>query len=308
MGDWGRWARPRRAFSPNSRRPPPRPRRRGPGSRSLRSSTPTRPTGCRGCCPRSGRGTTVSRSSPPRSFARSPTSTPTGRWRCRDSEIVGAALGFLGGDCPRHLPAQLHRRRQGGAARQQRRLRPQATSAGLDPRPRAQPDHVDVRPAGPPQRLLQPRQARRHGSRLPSGLLRHDAGRRQRRRLERSHPHRVEPRLAACDRCQRAQRPRPVDVATFDKRRTAVRLSVGAGRTPEVGPIGPPSSWSRSPTTSSPSATPTRASPAGGGWRSARRSAPPSRRAPTPTGSPATAGTSSAGPWTTSSLLPWPHG
>ena len=108
-------------------------------------------------------------------------------------------------------------------------------------------------------------------------LLRHDAGHRERRRLERPHPHRVEPRLAAGDRGERQALPR----------RSTWRRSTASGRrydcpsvpdgAPEVGiASGAPSSWSRSPTTSSLSATPIRASPAGGGWRSARRSAPPS--------------------------------
>ena len=182
------------------------------------------------------------------------------------------------------------------AARQQRRLRPQAAPAGLGTAAADWQSHLDVRPTGPPQRLLQPRQARRHGRRLPPRLLRHDARRRERRRLERPHPHRVEPRVAARRRRQRALRPhagRPrgarragAGCATVrrsrwrargrHRERGAVELvqipdDIVAVRAADPGPRPPV---------------------AVGAARDARRRH--SRRAITPTASPATAGTSCA--------------
>ena len=61
------------------------------------------------------------------------------------------------------------------------RVRAQGAPAGVGPGPRGPGDRLDLRPAGGPQRLVQPGQAGSAAHRLPGGLLRADDRRHQRR-------------------------------------------------------------------------------------------------------------------------------
>ncbi len=79
-------------------------------------------------------------------------------------ELVGACVGFFGPPAE----ATMHSHIAGVAApamRPQRRVRAQAAPARLGAAPGRGHDLVDVRPAGQPQRVLQPGQARRAAGR-----------------------------------------------------------------------------------------------------------------------------------------------
>ena len=90
---------------------------------------------------------------------------------------LGRGVGRLLRPAPRALPAQPHRGVVRCRARQVGRAGPQAPPAGLGARPRDRAHHLDVRPAGAAQRLVQPGRARRGAGRVPAELLRRHEGR-----------------------------------------------------------------------------------------------------------------------------------
>ncbi|WP_460493621.1 peptidase dimerization domain-containing protein [Dactylosporangium cerinum] len=82
-------------------------------------------------------------------------------------------------------PALVRRRGRARRPRPGRRVRAETAPAGLDPGPGRAGGALDLRPARPAQRVLQPGQARRAGGALPAGVLRRDGRRHQQRRPQR---------------------------------------------------------------------------------------------------------------------------
>lgn len=93
-------------------------------------------------------------------------------------EMIGVTIGFFGQ--PLGTVMHSHRRRAPSGHRSRSWVGDEAAPAPVVPQPRHHGDDLDLRPAGGTQRLLQlPAPGRRNG-RIPRGLLRTDARRRQR--------------------------------------------------------------------------------------------------------------------------------
>ncbi|WP_344841200.1 hypothetical protein [Nonomuraea dietziae] len=93
-----------------------------------------------------------------------------------DGELVGACVGLLASG------NSLHSHVTGAVPGRGRRPRAEVAPAAVVPGARHRPHHLDLRPAGAPQRLLQHRQARRPPLRVRGELLRPDGRLHQRRR------------------------------------------------------------------------------------------------------------------------------
>ena len=133
--------------------------------------------------------------------------------------------------------AQPHRRRRAGPERAARRVRAQAAPAGVGDAARRVRDRLDLRPAGQPQRLLQPGEAGGRPGRVPAELLRPDARHHQRRRrlrpaagaLAAARPRGRSPRASAC--------PRRPSIADELAAGAVVALGMGADGAPEPGDL-----------------------------------------------------------------------
>ena len=96
------------------------------------------------------------------------------------TRMVGANAGFFSAPPDPALHSHITGVAPGGQHREGR-VRAQGPSTGVGAGPRGPGDHLDLRPAGGPQRLVQPGQAGRAAHRLPGGLLRAHDRRHQRR-------------------------------------------------------------------------------------------------------------------------------
>ena len=189
-----------------------------------------------------------------------------------DDQVVGGSLGFLGRHHGAAVAAQPHHRHPARRPPHRARAGDEAAPAGVGRRPRAGVGHVDVRPARAPQRLVQPRRARRPGPRVPRRLLRPDRRRHQRRRRERPAARRLAASATAATRRRRRHRPAP---SPCRRRRTSSCCAAPTGPAADgVAPPPPrPSSAAASPPAAASSASPTTASTSWWRHRERRRSA-----------------------------------